>query len=59
MQLEAVALNVTVSIGLAWLDKKAIKTPESLLEVADAALYQAKKAGRNRVFEFDQTLDKK
>ncbi|MBI3517229.1 MAG: GGDEF domain-containing protein [Proteobacteria bacterium] len=42
------ALRVTVSIGVATLDP-AMTTFKDLLKVADAALYAAKKSGRNRV----------
>ena len=40
--------KVTVSIGVAAPDK-AHTTPEKVLKAADKVLYQAKKAGRNRV----------
>jgi diguanylate cyclase (GGDEF)-like protein len=40
--------RVTVSIGVAVADSH-ITDPTSLLEAADAALYQAKRDGRNRV----------
>ncbi|TDI43586.1 MAG: diguanylate cyclase [Acidobacteria bacterium] len=40
--------HVTVSIGLAMFPDQS-DAPESLLEAADQALYQAKKLGRNRV----------
>jgi diguanylate cyclase (GGDEF)-like protein len=40
-------LSVTVSIGVA--SAKAGETPEALMGRADAALYRAKQAGRNRV----------
>ncbi|HEY5764143.1 MAG TPA: diguanylate cyclase, partial [Rhodocyclaceae bacterium] len=42
-------LSVTISIGVAGLHERNAKSPESLIEGADAALYEAKRAGRNRV----------
>ncbi len=40
-------IRVTASFGVAEFPTYA--TPESLLAAADAALYQAKRAGKNRV----------
>jgi PleD family two-component response regulator len=40
-------LVVTVSIGMALSSEAA--GPEAVLELADARLYEAKRAGRNRV----------
>lgn len=44
--------RVTVSIGVAAMTPGQGDTPETLLQRADAALYEAKKAGRNRVGRF-------
>jgi len=44
------AVKVTVSVGVAELDAE-MRGPEDLLKRADAALYEAKQAGRNRVVE--------
>jgi predicted signal transduction protein with EAL and GGDEF domain len=41
-------LYVTVSIGVAWMNSTH-ETPDDLIRRADAALYEAKAAGRNRV----------
>ncbi len=45
---EARRLKITVSIGLAVLGEK-IRGAEALIKAADAALYEAKRKGRNRV----------
>lgn len=42
-------LSVTVSIGVAVYPHSGARTPEDLLKVADTALYDSKKAGRNRI----------
>ena len=44
------AMSVTVSIGLALAQGYDSISPEALFKDADSALYQAKAAGRNRVF---------
>lgn len=44
--LDGITLNVTTTIGAA-LGDCAASTPRTLMEAADAALYRAKKAGRN------------
>lgn len=45
---DSAKVYVTVSIGIAALSSKTV--PEALLAAADAALYAAKNAGRNRVY---------
>lgn len=42
-------LKVTISVGLATYPDVPAGSPEELVRLADAALYQAKTAGRNRV----------
>jgi diguanylate cyclase (GGDEF)-like protein len=47
---DAGAVKVTVSVGVAELDEE-MRNPGDLFKRADAALYEAKQAGRNRVVE--------
>lgn len=49
-------LYVTASVGIAVADD-AEQTPESVLSNADAAMYEAKRAGRDRVRVFDLPLE--
>ena len=42
-------IPVTCSLGLSWTDGRGRFNTNALLRAADAALYQAKRAGRNRV----------
>ncbi|MDM0085899.1 MULTISPECIES: diguanylate cyclase [unclassified Variovorax] len=44
---------VTVSIGIAAMGQVHPRTPSSLVEAADAALYRAKDRGRNRIHPFE------
>jgi diguanylate cyclase (GGDEF)-like protein len=46
------ALRITISVGYASLADGDFKTPESLFDAADAAMYSAKEGGRNRVADF-------
>jgi diguanylate cyclase (GGDEF)-like protein len=45
---EGISVKATVSVGVTSLEAK-VKDPKALFERADAALYQAKAKGRNRV----------
>ena len=40
---------ITISIGVASLRPRAGQSPQSLIEAADAVLYEAKRRGRNTV----------
>ena len=51
IQVAGTTVNVTASIGVAIYPDFA-KSPEQLIQYADAAMYQAKEAGRNCVVEF-------
>jgi diguanylate cyclase (GGDEF)-like protein len=45
-------LSVTASVGVAAIERESL-TYEDLIASADAALYQAKRAGKNRVVVYD------
>jgi len=53
-QWQTTQLNVNVSIGLAVAPAPGIQEVSHLVEAADRALYQAKRAGRNAVVVFGQ-----
>jgi diguanylate cyclase (GGDEF)-like protein len=48
---EGKRIPVTVSLGVAGMPHGEIKAPEDLLARADRALYEAKRAGRNRMVQ--------
>jgi diguanylate cyclase (GGDEF)-like protein len=45
----AAAGQVTISVGIAIQPEQGAADPDALMRLADAALYRAKDAGRNRV----------
>lgn len=47
-------LKMTISVGIATYPDPAISDPETLIRLADEALYAAKTTGRNRVVRFDR-----
>ncbi|MCX4187327.1 diguanylate cyclase [Methylophaga sp. OBS4] len=53
-RLKPAGLSVTVSVGVAELRKEHKDTLNSLFELADKAMYQAKMAGRDCVLSFDE-----
>jgi two-component system cell cycle response regulator len=53
-RLKPAGLSVTVSVGVAELRKEHKDTLNSLFELADKAMYQAKMAGRDCVMSFDE-----
>jgi diguanylate cyclase (GGDEF)-like protein len=46
--------GITISVGYAALTGEEFATHEALFDAADAALYSAKEAGRNRIAEFHE-----
>jgi len=52
----APAFQVTASVGVSVAPAGGVTTPEALIARADAALYQAKRAGRNQVAGADPEL---
>jgi two-component system, cell cycle response regulator len=50
----ATEVRMTMSAGVAVFPFEGIETPETLLKRADAALYEAKRSGRNRVVRASQ-----
>lgn len=51
------SVNVTVSLGVAALDRDFMKTGRDLVEKADRAMYNAKNSGRNRTIIYSRAID--
>ena len=56
---EGVAMQVTISIGLASHRAHSPQRPEELLAFADRALYRAKETGRNKVVSYSELAGEK
>lgn len=46
---EGVDLRLTISVGVSFFPNKSVTSPDRLVALADEALYQAKRDGRNRI----------
>ena len=57
-QLEAHQYSITASVGIALIDGENM-APETLLEQADIAMYQAKSGGRNAMRFFEKSMEEK
>lgn len=47
---EQSGLSLTASFGVVWQEARAINSWDELIAIADDRLYEAKRAGRNRVW---------
>ncbi len=52
-------VQITISMGIDYIDAGKTLTAEDLIRNADSALYLAKQRGRNCVLQWDQTVDAK
>ena len=57
MDLETGPLALTLSLGVAFYDGREAVTAQVVVDRADRALYRAKRAGRDRVAQWERGLD--
>jgi diguanylate cyclase (GGDEF)-like protein len=57
IQAEFADMSITASIGICSVDKSTAADVKTLIGRADAAVYEAKRGGRNRIAVFENTKD--
>ena len=62
IEIEGLSIEVTISVGIAGSDTidaehRGAAAPQQIMQKADIAMYQAKKAGKNRYFWFEPSME--
>ncbi|MCR4941511.1 MAG: EAL domain-containing protein [Campylobacter sp.] len=58
INIDNISFNISVSVGVSVIAKNNKVTPETLLEQANWAMYQAKMSGKNQYYLFDASKDR-